>query len=338
MAEKYIQIEPIGEGSTAQVFLVKRKTDNKMFIQKIIKGKDAQEAGRAESKILEKIKSKCEPYLMCFEEMFMDRQGLNIIAQYIPDSVDLFAYYVEQNEVHNLYTNFIIARNLFLGLMILHSANVVHRDIKLENILIDLKTLVTHYIDFGFSCVKGDTNCLKDNSGTLHYVAPEILINGEKSFEMVAASDVWSLGVTLYTAFTEREFYGSMGLEKEAQIMNFLRNPRQAFIDRELERLSRRNAESKFVCELIWPALQVDWKKRMTAAQGLDRLYQMSSMLINRRDLSENKKVMEIFRIAMISIGSQKVVKQPKNRPKLRRHKTLNFNRLVVDLKRRKTK
>ena len=68
----------------------------------------------------------------------------------------------------------------------LEHANVVHRDIKLENIIIDPNTLKIKFIDFGFGKVfqhvyfqkKMDLTC-----GTLEYMAPEILLKeGNISF------------------------------------------------------------------------------------------------------------------------------------------------------------
>ena len=80
------------------------------------------------------------------------------------------------------------------GIYYLHSKNIIHRDIKLENLLLDEnKTL--KIIDFGFSiCVKNDQR-INNFCGTPTYMAPEIV---SKKEYFGAPVDVWALGVLLY--------------------------------------------------------------------------------------------------------------------------------------------
>lgn len=75
-----------------------------------------------------------------------------------------------------------------------HKRSVVHRDIKLDNILIDVENKVK-LADFGFA-EEGKT--LKDMVGTLKYMAPEVLL--EKGHGTRA--DIWSAGVVLYAMLT----------------------------------------------------------------------------------------------------------------------------------------
>ncbi len=91
-----------------------------------------------------------------------------------------------------------IAKNIFKqiinAIQHLHSQYIVHRDVKLENILIDSNNLVK-LCDFGVSkeIKKGDM--LTNKCGTLAYIAPEIL-KGNK-YEGFGV-DIWSAGVVLY--------------------------------------------------------------------------------------------------------------------------------------------
>ncbi|KAI9199781.1 kinase-like domain-containing protein, partial [Polychytrium aggregatum] len=76
-----------------------------------------------------------------------------------------------------------------------HEKNFVHRDLKLENILLtsDLQVKV---IDFGFTKQYSDRKLLDTYCGSVAYAAPE-MISGKKYSGPQA--DVWSLGVILYT-------------------------------------------------------------------------------------------------------------------------------------------
>lgn len=99
------------------------------------------------------------------------------------------------------------ARGIFIQLMAgidyLHSNAVVHRDIKLENILFsDESRTVVRIVDFGFAVVVKDPNKkLRIFCGTPSYMAPEICQRREYIGKPV---DVWSLGVLLYAMIVGR--------------------------------------------------------------------------------------------------------------------------------------
>merc|ERR1712013_241929 len=75
----------------------------------------------------------------------------------------------------------------------MHNKRVVHRDLKLENILVtdDLNLKIA---DFGFACYKG-IDSLKSYRGTMTYMAPEIKENKEYKGTQV---DMFSIGVILF--------------------------------------------------------------------------------------------------------------------------------------------
>ncbi|KAL5253415.1 hypothetical protein ACHWQZ_G013261 [Mnemiopsis leidyi] len=76
-----------------------------------------------------------------------------------------------------------------------HIKNVVHRDLKCENILFD-KDMVIKLSDFGFARTINPENCqLKTHCGSLAYAAPEIVKGKDYDGRI---SDVWSLGVVLF--------------------------------------------------------------------------------------------------------------------------------------------
>jgi MAP/microtubule affinity-regulating kinase len=97
------------------------------------------------------------------------------------------------------------------GLGYCHSLRVVHRDIKLDNVLLDRHGCVK-IIDFGFAVAIPQGQKLKIFCGTPSYIAPEIISGQPYAFP----GDVWALGVLLYVmlagrfpfkASTQRELY-----------------------------------------------------------------------------------------------------------------------------------
>ncbi|KAI9339574.1 kinase-like domain-containing protein [Obelidium mucronatum] len=76
-----------------------------------------------------------------------------------------------------------------------HEKNFVHRDLKLENVLLT-EDFTVKVIDFGFTRPYNERNLLDTYCGSVAYAAPE-MITGKKYSGPRA--DIWSLGVILYT-------------------------------------------------------------------------------------------------------------------------------------------
>lgn len=107
---------------------------------------------------------------------------------------DLLNYVRRRGRLKEDLAKFIF-RQIILGLQYINSKGILHRDIKLENILLTTKNEVK-ICDFGV-CNQDSSNCETQNKqcGTLAYLAPEVCIGkGYKGF----ASDIWGAGVVLY--------------------------------------------------------------------------------------------------------------------------------------------
>lgn len=77
-----------------------------------------------------------------------------------------------------------------------HSRNVIHRDIKPQNIILETRDFYSRIklVDFGFATVVDDfgTNPSRFVKGTPGYMAPEVL-----SGEFSTGVDIWSLGTNM---------------------------------------------------------------------------------------------------------------------------------------------
>ena len=79
----------------------------------------------------------------------------------------------------------------------MHKTNVIHRDIKQENLLLDSKGRVK-IADFGFACYDVEGPCSEKLCGTPLYCSPEMILGKSQHKTM----DIWSLGVTLFELIT----------------------------------------------------------------------------------------------------------------------------------------
>eukprot|EP01041_Mallomonas_annulata_P007327 gene7327-14947_t len=85
-------------------------------------------------------------------------------------------------------------QDLLRAIRYCHSHNIVHRNLKLENIFFEDSHLNSLVItDFGLSCTASPTDVLRHPVGTPYYVAPEVLAG-----EYDAKCDIWSIGVIAY--------------------------------------------------------------------------------------------------------------------------------------------
>jgi len=85
------------------------------------------------------------------------------------------------------------------GIAFLHKHNIVHRDIKLDNIVIEMHSHRAVLIDVAFACYCNDDDLLDTHPGSLHYSAPELYMrwpyNGKRT-------DVYAFGVVLHCMLT----------------------------------------------------------------------------------------------------------------------------------------
>jgi serine/threonine protein kinase len=86
------------------------------------------------------------------------------------------------------------------GLQFLHDRGIIHRDLKLENIMMTDKSklAIPKIIDFGLAKILSKSETSSEPFGTIGYAAPEILKSEPYSFPC----DLWSLGCLLYAMIT----------------------------------------------------------------------------------------------------------------------------------------
>lgn len=127
-------------------------------------------------------------------------------ALVFPDSGRLsLAHYLEGRTLP-LPLFFLIARQAAGILSRIHARDVVHKDVKPTNILVDPQTLSVQLTDFGIAVAQAretaSTRPPEELEGTLHYIAPEQ--TGRMNRSIDGRADLYALGVTFYEMLTRR--------------------------------------------------------------------------------------------------------------------------------------
>ena len=101
-------------------------------------------------------------------------------------------------------------QSIGLALKYLHEHDIIHRDVKLENVMLTStseQSCEAKLTDFGLALRLNQTDRAKP-AGTLGYAAPEIITGSHPQHKY---SDIWSLGCLLYVMLTLQMPYRSFG-------------------------------------------------------------------------------------------------------------------------------
>ena len=198
---EYENIYPLNKNKN-NIFMSKKKSYNDKVIRKIL---NCHDNALNEIKIYKLLNNNEENKLFCnMLDYFIYDNKINIILSYVDKSIDLFYYISINNNIGDSmfkskqrYTNFIkICSNVADAIKYLHDRDIVHFDIKPENVVV-CENLNIYLIDFEFSKKTEKEFKVFKIIGTPTYMSPEMM-NKQNVFKY---SDIFSYGIMLYIIF-----------------------------------------------------------------------------------------------------------------------------------------
>ncbi len=192
---QYILVNEIGRGGHGVVYRGYHETNvNEFFAIKIIDDTGNLDLLLIEPELLSQLN---HPNIIELKDYFIHAGKLVIVTEYI-NGINLQSYLEQRGKLSSSEViNFL--NQMADALVNAHTHNIIHRDIKLSNILVTGENENPRFVlvDFGISRMTGEIQTVKRIAGTYYYMAPEQL--GGRPCEQ---SDLWALGVCAYILVT----------------------------------------------------------------------------------------------------------------------------------------
>ncbi|EPS72100.1 hypothetical protein M569_02656 [Genlisea aurea] len=198
---KYEVGRTLGEGNFGKVKYARNVESGRSFAIKVL------EKNRIlDLKITDQIKREIgtlkllkHPNVVRLYEVLASKTKIYMVLEYV-DGCELFERIANKGKLREAQGRKLF-QQLIDGVSYCHGRGIFHRDLKLENVLIDANGTIK-ITDFGLSALPQhlrDDGLLHTTCGSPNYVAPEVLSN--RGYDG-AASDTWSCGVILYVILT----------------------------------------------------------------------------------------------------------------------------------------
>eukprot|EP01060_Flectonema_neradi_P032090 TRINITY_DN5037_c0_g1_i2.p1 TRINITY_DN5037_c0_g1~~TRINITY_DN5037_c0_g1_i2.p1 ORF type:complete len:404 (+),score=72.83 TRINITY_DN5037_c0_g1_i2:1216-2427(+) len=192
-------LDVLGKGSFGRVCKVREKLTGSIYACKILQKAALQKESHIKNVTREKslLLNIKHPYIVKLHAAFQTRGRLFLLFDFLSGG-ELFYHLQNGEPCGEDRAKFYIAE-ISLAVHHLHTHNILHRDLKAENLVLDAEGHVV-LTDFGFAkTIEPDvTNTTK--CGTLPYMAPEMLRQGPNGYSIEV--DWWALGVLLFLMIT----------------------------------------------------------------------------------------------------------------------------------------
>lgn len=199
LGERYRIIDTLGEGGMANVYLAEDIILQRKVAVKILR-LDLQNEPQTQARFQREALATSElshPNIVSVLDVGTDHGLPYMVMEYV-DGPDLKEY-IHENSPLDLREVIRIMDQILSAVALAHKHNVIHRDLKPQNILMDKRGNIK-IADFGIAVALNQSSITQTNSvmGSVHYMSPEQTRGGL----VTKQSDIYSLGIILYELIT----------------------------------------------------------------------------------------------------------------------------------------
>ena len=215
----FIVLNKIGDGGFGVVYKVQEKLTNTIYALKILKIDENNTFKKINNEIINHKICNDHVNIIHLHNHFDDLKNSYLLLEYF--GIDLFSFKFKDIKKEIKLNWF---KQLTEAINYIHNMNIIHFDIKLENVLLNHETNKIKLIDFGLSVRNNDLKNIKEIKnvivGTTDYLAPELL---KKPTIITYAIDCWALGIFLYELITFKSpFKGKNSQITKSNILNYI--------------------------------------------------------------------------------------------------------------------
>ena len=232
------------------------------------------------------------PFCTQIYDSFQTDTHILIVMEYI--CADLISFIKKRGKISENIAK-LIFKQMIKGLKYIHKSNIVHRDIKLDNLLIDLTNTIK-ICDFGVSKILKKGDVMYEHCGTPAYIAPEII--EDKGYEGFSC-DIWSAGITLYYMLSGSQPFKGKDIE-EIQSLIFKGN------------YDKIKDVSEEVNDLISKMLKVNPKERISIDDILKHPWIKDVNIKNRKNIKlfskPEKHLLSKYNVCYLNSGPEELI------------------------------
>ncbi|GAB4813165.1 hypothetical protein N2152v2_000211 [Parachlorella kessleri] len=284
---RYLAERVVGNGSFGTVFQARcMETGETVAIKKVLQDK------RFKNRELQIIRMMSHPNIVQLKHCFYtstdkDEVYLNLVLEYVPDTVyRINKHYTKNEQRMPLILVKLYVYQMLRALAHIHTMGVCHRDIKPQNLLVNINTHALKLCDFGSAkaLVRGEPNISYICSR--YYRAPELIFG---AVDYTVAIDVWSVGCVMAELLLGVPLFpGESGVDQLVEIIKVLGTPTRE----EIHAMNPNYTEFKFpqikahpwakifskrmpadAVDLIGKLLVYSPTKRVTALEGMSHSF-----------------------------------------------------------------
>lgn len=194
--------ELLGQGKFSKVRIGIDRTTKKKYAIKRIKKDSLLTNDLDLIKVEIDILKICQhPYIIKLYNVIETISSINIVLEYCPGG-NLFTYFERRKFYFPEEKVVEFIHKISTAVFCMHSLGIIHRDLKLSNIVMtdSSDNADIRILDFGLSKILGPGEKCTESYGTIGYAAPEVIKETPYDFK----ADIWSLGVIAYFLFSGR--------------------------------------------------------------------------------------------------------------------------------------